>query len=259
MNVLQNLVELYNHLPLDSTYRAVAKGILENLDTLRKDFTIYDLAELTDSSRTTVWRLVQKMGYVNFTDFRYALKAAILQYGYYNRILFTGREDDADAVLEMVKEQMRKSADILGRECPPEMLRELVKQMHIAKKIRFYFPFRLPMIYSLQQNLAITGKDAAYFCLLPDMLEDVECLDENSILCISCIEYAETIDMKEVFQKAKGCGAYIWLFGDGNSRYRHMADQVLMEDKVGIMSEIMAMDAIFLAISEHYRAIYIDN
>ena len=68
MNVLQSLTELYNHLSLDSTYRNVCKGILENLDEAANG-TVYDIAELTNSSRTTVWRMVQKLGYKNFTDF----------------------------------------------------------------------------------------------------------------------------------------------------------------------------------------------
>ena len=57
MDALHNLVEFYNHLPLDSTYRVVAKGILENLDKM-SNVTIYDVEELTSSSRTTVWRAV---------------------------------------------------------------------------------------------------------------------------------------------------------------------------------------------------------
>ena len=47
MNVLQSLTELYNHLSLDSTYRNVCKGILENLDEAANG-TVYDIAELTN-------------------------------------------------------------------------------------------------------------------------------------------------------------------------------------------------------------------
>ena len=73
MNVLQSLTELYNHLSLDSTYRNVCKGILENLDEAANG-TVYDIAELTNSSRTTVWRMVQKLGYKNFTDFHHEFR-----------------------------------------------------------------------------------------------------------------------------------------------------------------------------------------
>ena len=66
MNVLQNLTELYNHLSFDSTYRNVCKGILENMEEAANG-AIYEIAELTNSSRTTIWRMVQKMGYSNFS------------------------------------------------------------------------------------------------------------------------------------------------------------------------------------------------
>ena len=67
MNVLQGLTELYNHLSFDSTYRNVCRGILENLEEAA-DGSIYDIAELTNSSRTTVWRMVQKLGYQNRSE-----------------------------------------------------------------------------------------------------------------------------------------------------------------------------------------------
>ena len=84
MNVLQNLVELYNHLPQDNTYRGIAGTILQHLPEM-KEISVYDVAEMADASRTTVWRMVQMMGYENFTDFRYALQQAASKYSYYNR------------------------------------------------------------------------------------------------------------------------------------------------------------------------------
>ena len=58
MNVIQSLTELYNSQDIDSIYRELALKILGNLNQMQR-VTIYDIAELTNSSRTTVWRLVQ--------------------------------------------------------------------------------------------------------------------------------------------------------------------------------------------------------
>lgn len=258
MNVLQNLTELYNHLPVDSTYREVAKGILENLNRLQSDFTIYDLAEITNSSRTTVWRMLQKMGYENFTDFRHALKTASGQYNYYNRMLPGTAETDPEKVLDTVEKQIDSAAAVLHSSFTSETIDEIAKQIHLAKKIRFYFPYRLPMVYSLQQNLAMDGKDTAYFCLLPEILEDTENLDENTLIFISCIEFAETMDMTGVFRNAQKQGACICLLGSENSRYRRMADHILLDKKADIFSWLTALEGMFLAISEYYRALYID-
>ncbi|MCF0132326.1 MAG: MurR/RpiR family transcriptional regulator [Bacteroidaceae bacterium] len=105
MNVLQNLTEIYNTLPCDSTYREVAKGILDNLGRM-EEVTIYEIAEMTNSSRTTVWRLVQKMGYKSFSDFRFSLQAAVSQYGYYNRMLPPAVCADGEKMMHYMTEQM---------------------------------------------------------------------------------------------------------------------------------------------------------
>ena len=138
MNVLQNLMELYNQLPPDSTYRVVIKGILENMN-FASDATIYDVAELTDSSRTTVWRMVQKMGYKNYSDFRYALKAAVSQYTYYNRII-SSQVDTMSIVSECVA-QIKAAGKIIEKNINPIDIQNLARKIHGKKQIRFYLPF----------------------------------------------------------------------------------------------------------------------
>lgn len=258
MNVLQNLIELYNTLPLDSTYRVVAKGILENLNRMR-DVTVYDIAEITCSSRTTVWRMVQKMGYKNFSDFRHALQSAVTQYNYYNRMLPPEAADAPDRILQAVAGQLQESIDVLERGLPPQLLSELCELLHIARKVHFYMPFRLMFTGALQQNLAMDGKDTAFFTLLPDMLEDVRELDEHSILLISTIEFAETLDMREVFERASESGAAIWLAGNGRTQYRRYADRLLLDTEATAFGWLTALDGVMLALSEQYRRQYIDK
>lgn len=258
MNVLQNLIELYNTLPLDSTYRVVAKGILENLSKMR-DVTVYDIAEITCSSRTTVWRMVQKMGYKNFSDFRHALQSAVTQYNYYNRMLPPEAVGTPDMILQAVTGQLRESIDVLEQGISPQTLSELAEQLHAARKIRFYMPFHLMFAGALQQNLAMDGKDTAFFGLLPDMLEDAQELDGHSILLISTIEFAETLDMREVFELAAKSGAVIWLAGNGHTQYRRYADRLLLDTEATAFGWLTALDGVMLALSEQYRKQYIDR
>lgn len=258
MNILQNLLELYNHLSPDSTYRTVAKGILENLDKMQ-NVTIYDIAEITNSSRTTVWRMVQKMGYQNFSEFRHALQNAVSQYTYYNRMIPMKYCSDPDQILRHIKLQLNNAGQILEKSCSSELIFDLTEELYEAEKIRFYLPFQLPFVYSLQQNLAKTGKDTAYCVLLPDILEDAETLNERSIVFISTIEYAETLDMHSVFKKAAEKSAKIWLAGDVSTQYRRFADRILLDEEAGPVSWLTAFEGFFLALSEHYRYRYIDD
>ena len=258
MNVLQNLTELYNTLPVDSTYRSVAKGILDNLGRM-EEVTIYDIAELTSSSRTTVWRMVQKMGYKSFSDFRFALQSAVSQYGYYNRMLPPAACADGSSINQTIVDQMEKSVRIYKDHCSPDLLLTLVKELQNADKVHFYMPFRLGMVGVMQQNLAMDGKETAYRILLPEILESVSELNENSIVIISTIEFAETLDMKNVFIKAKEQGARIWMVGTSRTKYRKYADRMLLDVDADSFSWITALEALLLSLSELYRAECIDH
>lgn len=253
MNVLQNLTAVYNSLPYDSTYREVAKGILENLSQMR-DVTIYDIAEMTNSSRTTVWRMVQKMGYKNFSDFRYALQSAVSQYNYYNRMLPPSDCKSEEKILRAVEERVTEASSLLQKCCSPKLLQELVFSMKKVEKVHFYMPFRLAMVESIQQNLAMDGKDTAYYTLLPDILAATEELNENSIVVISTIEYAETLNMKSVFVKVRERGAKIWLAGNSHTQYRDYADRMLLDVEADAFSWLTTLEGFILALSEAYRA-----
>ena len=253
MNVLQNLTALYNRLPYDSTYREVAKGILENL-TQMEEVTIYDIAEITNSSRTTVWRMVQKMGYKNFSDFRYALQSAVSQYNYYNRMLPIAECKSEEAILAAVSERTMEATTILQKCFTAETMREMVSEIQRAEKIHFYMPFRLAMVEAFQQNLSMDGKETAYYTLLPDMLDASNELNENSIVFISTIEYAETLDMKAVFSKAYDRGAKIWFAGNSRTRYRKYAERMILDIEADSFSWLTALEGMLLALSESYRA-----
>ena len=124
MNVLQSLTELYNSQDIDSIYRELALKILGNLDQMRR-VTIYDIADLTNSSRTTVWRLVQKLGYESFSDFRYALQSAASQYVYYNRMVEERKTASSTALLNSLSRQLSDTSKLLSQEVTPEEIETL--------------------------------------------------------------------------------------------------------------------------------------
>ena len=246
MNVLQNLMELYNQLPQDSTYRVVIKGILENLE-VAADAPIYDVAELTDSSRTTVWRMVQKMGYKNYSDFRYALKAAVSQYTYYNRILPPQVGTDACKMIE--------------KHLTSEAIERLAEEIYERKQIRFYLHSRSYAVYSFQQNLAMSGKDTAYFCLLPEMLEDAAALGKDSLVFINSIEFSETMDLSPLLRRIREAGGRIILANCGKSRYESLADEVLFgsvafSEAMGVTANTV-FETYMVMLSEIYRRRYL--
>lgn len=258
MNVIQALTELYNSEPSDSVYKELARNILINLDEMKK-VTIYDVAELTNSSRTTVWRLVQKLGYDSFSDFRHSLQTAASQYVYYNRMIKRKKTTDATTLIHEVGVNIENALRLYTDTINEDLIEELVDEIHQASQIHFYFPLRLSSIYSFQQNLWKTGKDCEYSCLVTDMLKNIEDLDENSIVFINTIEFTETIDMTKVFEKLSEKKCKVWHTGNAESQFIKYANRQLVTSESGPTEWMIAVDCFIITISEYYRAKYIDK
>ena len=258
MNVLQSLTELYNSQDQDSIFKELSRRILRNLDQMRR-ITIYDVAELTNSSRTTVWRLVQKLGYQSFSDFKFALQSASSQYVYYNRMMERKSGGDPEALLREIQTQMKDSVKVFTEKITGNELEQWVDQVAEAGRVHFYLPFRSAMVYSFQQNLWMGGKDTEYCCLIPEMLEAARSLNESSLVLMSTIEFTETMDMTEVFQTIRARGGKIWLMGNAESNYEQYAERRIMMSDANPATWLLAFESFILALSERYRQKYIDK
>lgn len=256
MNVLQNLVELYNHLPMDSTYREVAKGILTNLEEVA-DATIYDVAELTASSRTTVWRMIQKMGYSSYSEFRHALKQSVSHYSYYNRLLPLCPGDEP--VEEVFASQIKAVAKSLKKDLDGEGLKEMAGLVAGKRQVGFYMPFHSGAVTTFQQNLSMAGKVTAALSLLPDMMEDAGHMEPEGMAFCVTIEHAEAQDMTPLFRTLKERGAQIALFSSGRSRYEDFVDFHLCGGNEGgsAMNSVMRCELYLFALSEVFRREYL--
>jgi DNA-binding MurR/RpiR family transcriptional regulator len=258
LNVLQNLIEFYDCLPTDSTYREVARGILQNLEEA-SNATIYDIAEMTNSSRTTVWRMVQKMGYENYSDFKYALKQAVGNYIYYNRILPQNKNIQEEELIPEFIAQTKETVRIMKDAFSLADMKGVTKQLYEADHIAFYFPYQSSAVMSLQQNLAMSGKDTSYACLIPNMLETAKFLSAKSIVMIETIEYAETMDMTAVFEQLKQNNVTILMVSSKKSRYKKYIDETLVavDSSKAVVSNLLLDEMYFFTLSELYRKLYI--
>ena len=258
MNVLQSLTELYNSQDRDSILRDLARRIMTNLEHMKR-VTIYDIAELTNSSRTTVWRLVKKLGYESFSDFKFAIQSAASQYTYYNRLLDASKSKPASSLVAEMRNQMAEAERIISENVSAELIEELAQALSCADKIYFFMPFRSSCIYSFQQNLWKSGKETCYSCLIPDMLDAADDLDENSVVIMSTIEFVETIDMTRVFQKVQAAGSTIWLTGHMTSKFSNYVHRQILTVETTPAAWLLAFDCFIITLSEHYRSKYIGS
>lgn len=258
MNVLQNLIELYDHLPADSTYRSVVRKILMNLEDAAAA-NVYELAELTDSSRTTIWRMLQMMGYERFSDFHYALKQAVKHYTYYNRIIPSSRMHVEEDVVRELQNRLEAAVNDVKQDLDVAKLQKMAKRTAESNGIYFFFPYRTAAIKSFQQNLAMAGIETNVVCLLPDMLSCAETMREDCVVFCMTIEHAETQDMTGIFERLEEHNAYTVLFSGNESRYDEYAKEQLCAEPKGesALEGVIRFEMYIFALSEIFRKIYL--
>ena len=260
MNVFQNMIELYNHLPPDSTYRFAIHNILMNLPEVAAS-SIYDAVEITHTSRTTLWRMLQMLGYENYSEFRVALKQAVHNYTYYNRLTGDREEDDA-RIVSRISEQMETAAALVRGNLDAAALRQMAQRVSEKKHIFFFFPYRSAAIYSFQQNLAMAGIRTDMYSLLNDMLKCIaEAGKDEGLAFCSTIEFTETIDMTPLFRAFREKGVEVALFKPGKSRYDPYVDYALCPTggEVENLPCILLYDMYLYALSDIFRNHYLQE
>ena len=258
MNVLQNLIELYNHLSQDSTYRDVVKGILLNLEEASKA-SIYELADMTNSSRTTIWRMLKKLGYENYADFRRALKYAVGKFTFYNRIFPSKASRTDEGILDHTAKELALASEVMKDDLQSAPLMKTAALVSRKKQVFFYFPYCSSAIYSFQQNLAFAGIETCAVCLLPEMMDSAGMTGPDTLVFCSVIEHAETMDMTPLFELLHKNKAEVALFASEDSFYADCADYLLCSDKEdgGVLSGLLRVDLYLFALSEVFRREYL--
>lgn len=223
MNILHNLVALYDSTEPDDTYHSAIRYILEHLDSV-PNANIYDLAELTATSRTTLWRLVQKLGYKSYSEFKHELGNTLQKYTYINRVL-PGEDTGGDAeLISSYFSAVRANVEGLEQALVMDELHSVVDAVHRAGRVCFYVYGRVFSEIPFQANLAVDGKQTEILTRNPDLAAHAQTLDPSCFVFISSVEYSDTMDLEPVFITAKEKGATVFLMSGGVSRYTKYAD-----------------------------------
>ncbi len=260
MNVLINLVTLYNHLPYENSYRSVIKCILTHIDEM-PNATIYDVADFTASSRATVWRLVKMLGYTSYAEFSNELNRIIRQPSYYNWACVAGRNSTLEEIVDGAAERIQDMTALVKETCLEEQFTTLIDLLHEKRRVCFY---NLPTsgTYFLVQNLFLSGKEVGEYALYMDMLEDASQATPDTLIFSCPLEYPDMMDLLAVFERAKERGATLVIGTDENSRYAKVADYLLFAGKSSAKNKRIykrVYEELFSVMSDVYRIQYMDQ
>ena len=258
MSVLHNLLSLYNSTAKENINHIAIKSILENLETI-KHATIFELAEITSTSRTTIWRLIQKLGYGTYSEFKYDLVNSLDKYSYYNRVLPL---ECCETVEEVVHSYVSMSRDViedLEKSVKISEISKAAEAVHQAKRVCFYTNGRYYSEVSFQLNLAIDGKKTDILTNYTDHINDIDNLDPTCMVFIATVDFPDTIDLEPLFKAIQAKGATVFLFGLPNSRYKKYAHFFAPYAKTGTMVGAYTMLMYLDLINVFYRQKYIDK
>lgn len=223
MNVLKNMIALYNQAPLGSTYRHTLQILLINLSSLT-DVTVYDLAELTNTSRTTIWRLVKDMGYKSFAEFNSALSTSISKFSLYNRMDLGKAQAEPQKNLDRLVKYLTNGTKAFAN-IDLAKVEEIVDILHQKSRVSFYWMEGNPYIDALQQNLSMNGKETNLIANVPDMIGHSVSASADSIVFFRVLDFTETLDVMPIFATLQQQNSTVVLLSnDIESQYEKYAD-----------------------------------
>lgn len=259
MNVLNNLFSLYNNTEEDNIYHIAIKNLLKHFEEV-ENCTIYDLAEICSVSKSTIGRLIQKLGYSNLSEFRRDIKLIHQKYTYFNRILPIEMLQSDEIVVSSYIENMRNILSDLEKNINIAELSKIVDAMHEAEVVKFYPGGKVFAEIALQINLTMDNKETLALSRYAEQLEDVKTLNSSCVVFITGFDMPSSVDMMPIFKEAHERGARIVLLTDTSlSQYSKYSEFTIVLTGIQTMMRSYGSFMHLDILSELYRRKYIDN
>lgn len=222
MKFFTTFFHLYNVLPKDDIFFAAMDGILRHKDELQ-NATIYDIAEFGSVSKATISRLVKKMGYESFREFRYDMLRDFSNFDIHNHALPKTRYENEDEIFESIFSAVENTTAKLRDSLSIDLLCEITDAIHNADCVRFYYGES--DADALRTNLLMQGKDVRAIPLYSEQMEDAGKLPPGSFVYLSDIIHPTSLDNKHVISKLKENDATIFMMGpESHTENQKLAD-----------------------------------
>lgn len=207
MDSIEKLVGYYNKTTEDDIYHNVTKLILKNLHKVEES-TIYDLAEICYTSPSTISRLVKRLEFENYTDFKVKVGYALKNYRYLNR----NTKDiqvirDVD-VIEFYFDFLLQNINALRSRIDYNLIHEISDCFHNAENVIFY-SYPEVQIDILQKSLLIEGKTADVYRTAASGESGMQKIRKDMVVFAVIPDLIEMAPMRSVLKKVKERGAVI--------------------------------------------------
>ncbi len=206
MDAIEKLIGYYNKSEEENIYHEVAGSILKNIHRVEES-TIYDLAEMCYSSTSTISRLVKKLEFENFTEFKIQVQFALKNYRLVSRntrdVEVIGEDED---VLPIFFNYLTNNINNLKDIVKYETIKEISDSLHNAKQILFFS--NVP-VNNVQKGPIIMGKETYVYVNMAEQEKSIERVEEGTVIYAIVPNMIEHANMRSILRKAKDKGAFI--------------------------------------------------
>lgn len=223
MDSIEKLIGYYNKSPEDDIYHNVVELILRNLHKVEES-TIYDLAEICYSSPSTISRLVKRLEFENYTDFKTKLGYGLKNYRYLNRNTRDIQVAEDEDVIDLYFNFLLNNINALRDRIDYDLIRAVSDHFHDAENVVFY-SYPEVQIDILQKSLIIAGKKADVYNTVASCESSVEKIKEDTVVFAVIPDLIEMAPMRSVLKRVKELGAtVITLCSEEQNDYEKYSD-----------------------------------
>lgn len=258
MDSIETLIGYYNKSDEEDLYHKVVGHILKNLHKVC-DSTIYDLADLCYSSPSTISRLVKKLEFDNYMDFKSKIFYALKNYRYLNRnTRDVDVQEDCDIIplyfnflinnIMALKESLDYKAIAAVSDC-----------LNNAGEVLFY-SYPEVQVNILQKSLIVSGKRASIHDSIASQENSLENVKKDTVVFAIIPNLVEMAPMRSILKKAKGQGAtIITVCSEKKNDYTKYSDIQINFDGTKTSMDLYLFMALTNIIKYDYCHRYVDN
>lgn len=181
MDSIFRLLYYSEQFPKDTAMNYTMLTLCHHLDKV-PEMTIDEIAGLCSTNPMMLSRLVRKLGYQNFVEFRLAARDTVSQSKYLNRNIpmeFVDRGDPSGSFLQY----MERMISLLRTDEVTAQIEAVCDALHCAKKVHFYGPpyFSIYMVMLLH-DLISDGKEIHPYTTRESISLDMSSLSAESLV-----------------------------------------------------------------------------
>lgn len=243
----------------NSTSHHAMMTLSKNLDQIA-NHSIDQIADLCNTNAMSISRLVRKIGYHNFSEFRIAMENTVSQYHYLNRNIplhATDSSHPAESFLDYTEKMIStiRNSNIF------EQIDKICPLLHQARHVHYYGPpFQSLYIIMLLYDLMMDKKEIHSFTSADNIKMDLDSITEHSVLLLEPNPLATDIELcRSIISHAHKKNAAVILFDNDHSELvQYSPDHNLIFPGDHTASSVLALEFVLNMLTMEYRARYLD-